>query len=375
MMARVHEPVLISVLGTGRMAALHVRALQVLASAGVNVDDRVLVPRVLLYGRDRSKASALASAYSVVAETTTDLSEALERPDVRAVDNCLTNALHYEPLLRAVKAGKHAFTDKPLATTTEEGEDLLAAATRAGVAHGIVQNMRFQPGPVAARRLLGEGRLGDVYHARGVFGYFVPRTTPNRPSWFYRRVEAGGGIVHDMMAHFFDLWESLLGPVEAVHCFQRTCIPEREDEDRRTFTVDVEDAAAVSLRFRSGALAQCFISWVRRPYQPVPQFEIDGSLGSAVFDLQSLRLRSGDEVLFRYDPTRRQQPDLSEWEPVPTEPADPFVMQLRDFIEAMADGRLPVPNWRHAVRTMRLIDAAYHSVETGQVTVVPGEVP
>lgn len=369
------DTLLISVLGTGRMAGLHLRALQALSEAGVETGGRVLMPRVLLYGRDRGKVAALAEAHPVVTGTTPSLDEALERRDVGAVDNCLTNVLHFEPLLRAVRAGKHAFTDKPLGMTLEEGKALLAEAERAGVVHGIIQNMRFQPGPAAARRLLDEGRLGTIYHARTVFGYFVPRDTANRPSWFYRRADAGGGIVHDMMAHFLDLWESLLGPVASVHCFQRTCMPEREDEAGRPFAVDVEDAASVNLRFHSGVLAHCFVSWVRRPYQPVPQFEIDGSEGSVVFDLQALRVRGGGDTLYRYDPTRRQEPGLADWAEVVVEPSDPFVVQLREFITAIGTGVQPVPNWRHAVRTMRLIEAAYESAETGRAVEVPRETP
>lgn len=367
------DDVLISVLGTGRMAGLHVRALQSLAAQGVPVNGRALRPRVLLYGRDRSKCAALAATYPVVAETTSDLDRALTTADISAVDNCLTNVLHYAPLMRAVGAKKHAFTDKPLAMTLREGEDLVAAATRAGIAHGIIQNMRFQPGPIAARRLLEEGALGEIYHARVIFGYFVPRSTPNRPSWFYRRAEAGGGIIHDMMAHFFDLWESLLGPVEAVHAFSRTGFPERLDESGQPFKVDVEDAATVNLRLRSGALVNCFISWTRRPYQEVPQFEIDGSKGTALFSLQRLRVSMGAEGGFRYDPTRAQDPASEGWTEVPTQPLDPFEVQLRAFIEAVGAGRLPVPNWHHALRAMRMIEATYESAAAGLVVEIPEE--
>ncbi len=357
------------------MTALHLRALQNLAAAGITGPEGAVEPRVLLYGRDPAKIAALEATHPVVVGTTTDLDEATGRPDVEAVDNCLTNVLHFGPLMKAVEGGKHAFTDKPLGMTVEEGAELLAAARRRGVTHGIIQNMRFQPGPVAAKRLLDEGGLGDIHHARVVFGYFVPRPTSNRPSWFYRQAEAGGGVVHDMMAHFFDLWESLLGPIETLHCFMRTCMGERLDESGMPFNVDVEDAATVSVRFRSGALGNAFISWVRRQYQPVPQFEIDGSLGSAVFDLQGLRTSIGDSTLFRYDPTRKQDPSLADWEVAATRPSDPFEVQLREFIEAAVGRRQPLPNWGHAVRAMRLIEAAYESVRTGQAVEAPREAP
>src|SRR5438128_1971310 len=94
---------------------------------------------------------------------------------------------------------------------------VLGAARSAGVQHGIIQNMRFNAGPRKAHELLRAGYVGRIFSTDVVFGYMVPQTVLNRPTWFYKLAEAGGGVVEDMMAHFFDLLRTLLGPIDAVY--------------------------------------------------------------------------------------------------------------------------------------------------------------
>ena len=65
--------------------------------------------------------------------------------------------------------------------------------------------------------MLEGGLVGRIFSANVLFGYMVPQTVLNRPTWFYKKEEAGGGIVEDMMAHFFDLLRTLVGPIEAVY--------------------------------------------------------------------------------------------------------------------------------------------------------------
>ena len=240
-------------------------------------------------------------------------------PALDVVDNCLVNSLHYEPLLAAIHAGKHVFSDKPLTIAVSEAEHLLAEAERAGVAHGIVQNMRFQGGPTVARELLAAGELGRIFHARVTWGYMVPKRVTNRPTWFFKQELAGGGIVHDMMGHFFDLLRHLLepscGPIASVYCATDRGFDEREEPDGTPFPVAVEDTCSVVLRFRSGAIGDVFASWIRRKHEEVPFVEIDGEAGSVAFSFNDLRFQSQERTpSFTYDPTRVQAAFGEGWE-------------------------------------------------------------
>jgi predicted dehydrogenase len=355
------------------MAHLHLNALKAIRSAGLTVDGTTWPVELAVYGRNPAKVDECVRLYQP-AFATTDMNELLDRPDVPVVDNCLVNALHYEPLMRAIRNGKHSFTDKPLAKELHEAETLLQSARAAGVHHGIIQNMRFQAGPSKLKELLDRGDLGRIFHVRVVFGYFVSQKVTNRPAWFYQKDQAGGGIVHDMMAHFFDLLRYLLGPVDRVFCETTTAFPEREDPSGNRFSVEVEDATVVTMRFRSGVIADLFASWVRRKHEEVPFFEIDGEKGSVICSFNELKFQSQERTAeFTYDPTRKQTGYEEGWESVPLNPEDPFEIQLRNFLTAVISGRPCKPDWEDAVVSHRLIEAAYEAARSGRAVRVESQ--
>src|SRR5439155_7490257 len=158
------------------------------------------------------------------------------------------------PLMSAIDSGKHVFTEKPLTIELAEAERLLQAARAAGVQHGVIQNMRFNPGPRKAKELLDQGLVGRVFSADVLFGYMVPQTVVNRPTWFYKKAEAGGGMVEDMMAHFFDLLRHLVGPIDAVYAATGSAWDTRREPDGTPFTVEVEDLASGIIRFGTGLI-------------------------------------------------------------------------------------------------------------------------
>jgi predicted dehydrogenase len=347
----------VAVLGPGRLGETHVAALARLRDGGLPVEPA-------LYGRNKDKVSELARRYSV-RKTSTELNELIDAADVDVVDNCLVNALHFEPLMRAIDKGKHVFSEKPLTIELREAEQLLHAAKRAGVQHGVIQNMRFSPGARKARELIDLGIIGRIFSTNVLFGYMVPQTVLNRPTWFYKKEEAGGGIVEDMMAHFFDLLRTLIGPIEGVYAATGQAWDTRREPDGTPFRVEVEDLSSVSIRFADGAVGSCFASWVRRKHEEVPSFQIDGEQGSLYFTFNKLYAQTQDETpLFRYDARQVQKDSVEDWRNVPLEPRDPFEVQLELFLQGVADGkpRAGSPTWADAVTNQRLIQAAYRSV-------------
>jgi predicted dehydrogenase len=317
-----------------------------------------------LYGRNGDKVRELAHRYHIN-RTSTDLHELIDAPDVQVIDNCLVNALHFDPLMRAIERGKHVFAEKPLTIELSEAERLLQAAKAAGVQHGVIQNMRFSPGARKARELIGQGVLGRIFSTNVLFGYMVPQTVLNRPTWFYKKEESGGGVVEDMMAHFFDLLRSLIGPIEGVYAATGQAWTTRREPDGTPFPVEVEDLASVSIRFAGGAVGSCFASWVRRKHEEVPSVQVDGEQGSLYFTFNKLfSQRQSQTPLFHYDARRVQNDSLADWHNVELEPRDPFEVQLELFLQGVQAGqaKLGSPTWEDAVTNQRLIQAAYRSV-------------
>lgn len=346
----------VAVLGPGRLGETHVAAL-------ARLRDRGLPIQPALFGRNPERVAELAERYGL-RRTSTTLEELIDAPDVQVIDNCLSNHLHFEPLMRSIRAGKHVFCEKPLTIELSEAAELLRAAEAAGVQHGIIQNMRFGSGPQKARELLAQGVVGRVFSANVLFGYMVPRTVLNRPSWFYKKEEAGGGVVEDMMAHFFDLLRTLIGPITGVYAAAGIAWNSRNEADGTPFPVEVEDLASVTLRFDNGAVGNCLASWVRRKHEEVPSFQIDGEDGSLYFSLNRLwQQRQPETPLFRYDARKLQPETLSDWQSVSVEICNPFEVQLEEFLRGVASG-VPtpgLPTWEDAVTNQRLIQAAYRS--------------
>jgi predicted dehydrogenase len=347
----------VAVLGPGRLGETHIAALARLRDSGLAVTPA-------LYGRNKTKVDELAAKYGVE-HTSSELNELIDSAEVDVVDNCLVNALHFEPLMRAIDNGKHVFSEKPLTIELSEAERLLEAANEAGVQHGVIQNMRFSPGARKARQLIDQGMLGRIFSTNVLFGYMVPQTVLNRPTWFYKKEEAGGGIVEDMMAHFFDLLRTLIGPIEGVYAASGQAWHTRREPDGTPFKVEVEDLASVSIRFAGGAVGSCFASWVRRKHEEVPSFQIDGEQGSLYFTFNKLYSQTQQETpLFRYDARQVQKDAIEDWRVVELEARDPFEVQLELFLHGVAGGapRAGSPTWEDAVTNQRLIQAAYRSL-------------
>src|SRR6202035_5578094 len=160
-------------------------------------------------------------------------------------------------LLKAIEAGKHVYTEKPVAGSLDGALRLARAAKVAGITHGVVHDKLFLPGVMKLQRLIRENFFGRVLSVRLEFGYWVfegDGIPAQRPSWNYRAAD-GGGIVLDMFPHWQYLLEELFGPASAVYARRVTHLPQRWDEAGEPYDVTADDAAYAVLEFAGGAVA------------------------------------------------------------------------------------------------------------------------
>ena len=254
---------------TGRMGYRQhlVRSLLAIREqGGIRLDDgTVLYPEPILVGRSEDRLRAIAERHGLP-RWTTSLDEVLGDPDVDVYFDTQVTSARETALARAIEAGKHVYTEKPLAASAAAAFALAEAAKTAGITHGIVQDKLFLPGVIKLRRLVREGFFGRVLSVRLEFGYWVfdgDGTPAQRPSWNYR-AEDGGGIVLDMFPHWHYLLEDLFGPVSSVYARQSTHLPKRWDEAGEPYEVTADDAAYAILEFAGGAIASVNSSWAVR---------------------------------------------------------------------------------------------------------------
>jgi predicted dehydrogenase len=276
---------------TGRIAATqHLKnALTPLrAEGGVAAGADRIVPQLILVGRDRERLAAVAQENGGAAWTT-DLDQALSDPAYSILFDAAATHQRKATLAKGIAAGKHIYSEKPVARTAADGHALLAVITARGLKHGAVEDKQYLPGMCKLRALAQAGFFGRVTGFRLEFGWWVfdgfdAGQPSQRPSWNYRK--PGGGLMLDMYPHFRYLIESMLGPVRRVVTLAATAAPERVDEVGERYAVEVEDQATTLVELESGAKGMIIASWATRVRRDdLITFQIDGTGGSAVAGL------------------------------------------------------------------------------------------
>ena len=278
---------------TGRMGYRQhlVRSLlSIREQGGVPLDDgTVIYPEPVLVGRNEQRLRAIAERHGLE-RWTTSLDEVLSDPAVEVYFDTQVTSAREPSLAKAIAAGKHVYTEKPVAESLDGALRLAAAAREAGITHGVVQDKLFLPGVIKLRRLIREGFFGRVLSIRLEFGYWVfegDSIAAQRPSWNYRK-EDGGGIVLDMFPHWQYLLEDLFGPISALYARHATHLPRRWDESGAPYAVTADDAAYALLEFEGGAFASVNSSWaVRVNRRELVELHVDGTHGSAVAGLRN----------------------------------------------------------------------------------------
>ncbi|MGF1653949.1 MAG: Gfo/Idh/MocA family protein [Actinomycetales bacterium] len=352
--------------------------LAIRADGGLRLPDGTRVPvEPVLVGRRADRLAEIARCHDV-ARWTTDLDTALSDPSVSVYFDAQVTSQRRTALLAAITAGKHVYTEKPLAGSVAEGTELVAAAATAGVTHGIVHDKLYLPGLLKLRRLVDAGFFGRVLSVRGEFGYWVfegDLEPAQRPSWNYR-AEDGGGILLDMFCHWDYVLAELFGRVEAVTARAVTHIPRRWDENGVEYEATADDAAYGVFDLEGGAVAQINSSWaVRVDRGELVEFQVDGTHGSAVAGLFGCRVQPRVAT-----PKPVWNPDLPteddyrvQWQELPDidPPRNGFRTQWEDFLRDVRAGRPHRYGFASGLRGLRLVDAGHRSSREGRRIEIP----
>ncbi|SCF45511.1 Gfo/Idh/MocA family protein [Micromonospora mirobrigensis] len=349
---------------------------------------------------------------------TTDWRALVTSDEIDVVDICTPGDSHAEIALAALAAGKHVICEKPLANTVAEAREMAAAAAAAratGVRSMCGFNYRRVPAVTMMRQLVEAGRLGVIRHVRAAYlqDWIVDPQFPL--VWRLQKDKAGSGALGDIGAHIIDLTQYVTGQrIGGVSAITETFVRQRplpagssglaaqvdghgpvdghgsvDGHGPATGPVTVDDAAVFVARLDGGALATYEASRFATGRKNALRVEINGSLGSVVFDLERLNelefhdatLPAAEQGFTRILVTEPEHPYLSAWWPpghiIGYEHS--FTHEMRDFVEAVATGADPTPSFEEALQVQLVLDAVTRSAERNsswtEVASTPAPVP
>ena len=199
----------LAIVGVGWAGSRHVEAIRELGEK---------VEVVCLVDNDAGFLSGKASEFGIE-KTYTNLSDALNDPDVDAVDICSPHHLHCEQAIAAAEAGKHVLVEKPMATTVEEATRMMVAADQNGVKLYVAESAVYTPMSQMLREIVQAGKyVGEVVSASFVGGFRAPNFTyPGRRELFTLPNVGGTGTWTLHGIHSMAQLRYILGEVKTVY--------------------------------------------------------------------------------------------------------------------------------------------------------------
>ena len=261
----------------------------IIKQGGVKIsEEETIMPDPILVGRNIDKLEKLCELCGVK-RMTINLDEALADKNNIIYFDAQVTGRRADAVKQAVKAGKHIYCEKPVATDTKTAMELYQLCKDAGLKNGVVQDKLWLPGIVKLKHLIQQDFFGKILSVRGEFGYWVFEgyTIPSqRPSWNYRK-EDDGGIIVDMLCHWRYVLDNVFGKVKAVSCIGATHIPKRIDEQGKEYLCTADDAAYATFELEGDIIAHFNSSWtVRVRRDDLLTLQVDGTKGSAVAGLR-----------------------------------------------------------------------------------------
>jgi predicted dehydrogenase len=336
--------------------------------------DKVM-PDPILIGRNAEKIEALARAHGIE-RWGTDLDAALANKSDTVFFDAGTTQMRPTLLAKAIRAGKHVYCEKPIATNLNEAVEIARLAEEAkakhGIKHGAVQDKLFLPGLRKLDMLRRAGFFGRMLSVRLEFGYWVfegDLQPIQRPSWNYRS-EDGGGMILDMMCHWRYVLDNLFGEVKSVSCLGATHIPTRWDEAGKPYTATADDAAYATceLTGHNGepVIAQLNMSWATRVRRDdLVTFHVDGTDGSAVAGLSSCRAQSRVATPRPvWNPDEKQTMNFfDQWQEIPDSQVydNGFKIQWEAFIRHVVEDAPYKWTLPEGAKGVQLVEAALDS--------------
>ncbi|NLC85249.1 MAG: Gfo/Idh/MocA family oxidoreductase [Ruminococcaceae bacterium] len=341
-----------AIIGPGKVAHLHAKALQNLAESEFTA----------VCGRNLTKTGEFARQYGV--EAFPDINT-MASSGVEAVVICTPHPFHRDYAVQAARAGMHVLVEKPLASTLADCDAMIQAANESNVQLGTISQRRFYRPAQRIRQAIDDGKIGrPILGTVNIYGWrdeAYYRSDPWRGSWEME----GGGVLVNQAPHQLDILQWYMGPVEEVFGFW--------SNENHPY-IEVEDTAVAVLKFRNGGLGSIVVSNSQNPalYGKVC---VHGENGASI-GVQT----DGGQMFIAGVHTEVDPPYNDVW----TVPGEEHLLevwkqedsnffrsvdaltyymerQLEDFLRAIINGKKPLIDGEEGRKTVEIFTAIYRS--------------
>ena len=353
-----NKPICVAILGTGKIAHTHARALCEIETAQL----------VTVCGRSEEKTRAFAETYGARAHTSPEAM--LANPDIDAVMVCTPHPLHAAHSILAAQSRRHVLVEKPMALSVADCDQMIGTARDCGVKLGVISQRRLYEPTLRVKRALDEGKLGSpILGMCVVLGWRGPEYYAMDP-WRGTLSGEGGGVLVTQASHQLDLFQWFMGQVEEVFAYTGNL---------NHPYIEVEDTAIAVVRFSGGALGVIVASNSQNPGL-YARIHIHGKNGATIgvqtdggstfisgvtteveAPVNDVWTIPGEhEMLARWQAQDRMQAERAN--------AMEYYhqLQIRDFLEAIRLGREPMVPGEQGRKSVELFCAIYESQQTGK---------
>lgn len=286
-----------------------------------------------------------------------DYAQALNDPNVQAIDICLPHDIHAEVAVAAARAGKHVLCEKPMATSLADADRMIDASDRAGVVLMIAENEVFSPLYQKVRDLVRAGAIGAPALVQMTRGCYLEESFKKERPWFLSEKSAGGGMMMSGGVHDFQKLRMIVGEVTQVYSRRVR---------QRFGSMEGDDTSVALLTFANGATGIMIQSFLMKNALTASGTEehtlrIEGDSGS----IFAQGTNGGRIRLFRDsggDPTLAESCAESE---IIVPELDTFQIEAAHFIHSISAKKEPTTSGREMRKPLELVLAAYRSMSKG----------
>lgn len=343
----------IAILGCGKVAHLHARAVQ-------NIPNARLAG---VWSRTKQTASGFAERFGVPAYD--DIGELVKKEEIDLAIVCTPHPFHLEPAEKAAVAGANILVEKPLASTLEDSDKIISACKRAGVKLGVISQRRWYEPVMRVKKAIEAGKIGKpVFGTVNMLGW-RDKSYYDADKWRGNWKMEGGGVLVNQAPHQLDILLWYMGEIDEVYGLWRNL---------NHPYIEVEDTALAIIKFKNGGIGNIIVSNSQKPgiYGKVHVHGENGASvgvqtdGGAMFiagmqgilepPINDLWTISGEENLLE----KWKIEDAQHFNNI-----DPMTYymkrQIEDFLLAIEENRDPLVTGEDGRRTVELFTAIYRS--------------